>query len=131
MEWDVKKTDKIEYFDPTLSYELTGYRPINDTQGLDFDPKWFQEDAINKVSTGTYSLMPKTAWGTKRHLEFWRERFNRCENGYECNGYRITGDNYFYLNFYHMKNEQHTDFFVNQFVNEFTKNRTKENKASE
>jgi hypothetical protein len=109
MEWDVKKTDKIEYFDPTLSYELTGYRPINDTQGLDFDPKWFQEDAINKVSTGNYSQMPKTAWGTKRHLEFWRERFNRCENGYECNGYRVTGDNYFYLNFYHMKNGENSE----------------------
>ena len=26
--WDVKKEDKIEVFDPTLSYELTGYRPI-------------------------------------------------------------------------------------------------------
>ena len=36
--WDVKIDDKIEYFDPHLSYELTGYRPINSTQGLDFNP---------------------------------------------------------------------------------------------
>ena len=41
--WDVKKEDKIEYFDPELSYELTGYRPITKTKGLDFDPNWFTE----------------------------------------------------------------------------------------
>jgi glutamyl-tRNA reductase len=29
--WDVKKEDKVEYFDPNLSYELTGYRPISKT----------------------------------------------------------------------------------------------------
>jgi hypothetical protein len=39
--WDIKKDDNIEFFDKRLSYELTGYRPINDTQGLDFDPSWF------------------------------------------------------------------------------------------
>jgi hypothetical protein len=39
--WDVKKEDKISYFDPELSYELTGYRPITKTKGLDFNPEWF------------------------------------------------------------------------------------------
>lgn len=38
IKWDVKIGDHIEYFDPYLSYEITGYRPINDTEGLDFDP---------------------------------------------------------------------------------------------
>jgi len=32
---------KINYFDKTLSYELTGYKPITETQGLDFNPEWF------------------------------------------------------------------------------------------
>jgi hypothetical protein len=27
----------------------------------------------------------------------------RCNNGYEVNGYRVTGDNYFFLNFYNLK----------------------------
>ena len=27
-----------EYFDLNLSYEITKYRPINKTQGLDFNP---------------------------------------------------------------------------------------------
>ena len=30
--WDIKKEDKIDYFDPELSYEITGYRPINQTK---------------------------------------------------------------------------------------------------
>lgn len=100
IEWDVKIGDPIEYFDPYLSYELTGYRPINDTQGLDFNPDWFREDAINKLKTGKYS---KTIYGTKAYKEFWDERFERCTNGMVANGYRLTGDNYFWLNFFRLK----------------------------
>jgi hypothetical protein len=37
--------EEIEYFDPTLSYELTGYRPITETEGLDFDPEPFLKAA--------------------------------------------------------------------------------------
>ena len=75
MEWDVKIGDPIEYFDPNLSYEITKYRPINKTQGLDFNPDWFREDALAKMSTGKYSgLSP----GTKSHWDFWKERFKRC-----------------------------------------------------
>ena len=33
------------YFDPELSYEITGYRPITMTDGLDFDPAPFREAA--------------------------------------------------------------------------------------
>jgi hypothetical protein len=36
--WDYPLDAEIEYFDATKSYELSGYRPINDTEGLDFDP---------------------------------------------------------------------------------------------
>jgi hypothetical protein len=67
MEWDVKIGDPIDCFDPNLSYELTGYRPINKTQGLDFDPNWFREDAISKVNTGRYS---KTVYGSRNYVEF-------------------------------------------------------------
>ena len=49
--WDVKKDEPIEYFDPTLSYELTGYRPINEKDGLDFDPSWFTETRDNYLKT--------------------------------------------------------------------------------
>ena len=29
-DWDVKIGDQIDFFDPSLSYELTGYRPITE-----------------------------------------------------------------------------------------------------
>lgn len=37
--WDFGPDDEIEYFDPTKSYYLTKYRPIDATQGLDFNPE--------------------------------------------------------------------------------------------
>lgn len=98
--WDYGPDDPIEYFDPTKSYWVTKYRPINETEGLDFDPDWFREDAINKITTGKYSGL---LIGTKSHRDFWRERLDRCTNGYNINGYRVTGDNYFWLNFYRLK----------------------------
>ena len=103
MEWDVKIGDPIEYFDPDLSYEITKYRPINKTQGLDFDPDWFRGDAINKLKTGSYSSLPR---GTRAQKEFWVNRMDRCVNGYESHGYRVTGDNYFWLNFYRLKSSK-------------------------
>ena len=39
--WDYVLEDEIEFFDPECSYELTGYRPIDETHGLDFNPDWF------------------------------------------------------------------------------------------
>ena len=36
--WDFKIGDQIQFFDRSLSYELTGYRPIDETHGLDFKP---------------------------------------------------------------------------------------------
>jgi len=100
--WDVPLGQPIEYFDIEQSFELTGFRPINDTQGLDFNPNWFREDALNKLKTGRYSPS-SIPIGSKTHVDWWRERIDRCNNGYTVNGYRITGDNYFFLNFYNLK----------------------------
>ena len=88
--WDVKKEDKIEVFDPNLSYEITGYRPISKTQGLDFDPEWFVETRKQFEKTGKYCPhLPKS----KKYNEFWEEQYKRCKYGYTVNGYTITGDN--------------------------------------
>lgn len=100
--WDFPIESELEFFDSYKSYELTGYRPINDTDGLDFDPNWFREDAINKLKTGRYSPS-SIPYGSKTHLDWWKERIRRCNEGYEVNGYRITGDNYFFLNYYNLK----------------------------
>lgn len=97
--WDVKKDEPIDVFDPLLSYELTGYRPINDKDGLDFDPSWFTEARDTYVRTGQYCpYLPKS----KRYNEYWQEQYKRCKYGITINGYTLTGDNYFFLNFYQL-----------------------------
>ena len=99
-EWDVPITEEIQYFDPELSYELTGYRPINMTKGLDFDPTPFCEMADIYNSTGRYTNFPE--W-TKPWHDLWTREKDRMNNGYIVGKYRITGDNYYYLNYYRME----------------------------
>ena len=97
--WDVILEDEIKYFDPTLSYEVTGYRPITETEGLDFDPTPFMEVGKTYERTGKYTAFRK---GTKAYVDFWRGQIKRCVEGYTVGKYRITGDHYFFLNFYRM-----------------------------
>ena len=97
--WDYLKDDEITYFDPEKSYELTGYRPITEEEGLDFDPAPFCETGRIYTETGSYTDYPK---GSKPYADFWREQLKRCTEGYTIGKYRITGDHYFFLNFYRM-----------------------------
>ena len=66
-EWDVPIDEEIQYFDPELSYELTGYRPINMNQGLDFDPTPFTEASRLFRETGKYTEYP---FGCKPYADF-------------------------------------------------------------
>ena len=100
IKWDFGPNDKIDYFDPYQSYWITRYRPINDNEGLDFNPDWFREPAINKLKTNKYS---KTIYGSKPYREYWGKQFELSSNGIIVNGYRLTGDNYFWLNFFRLK----------------------------
>lgn len=66
-EWDVPIDEEIRYFDPELSYELTGYRPISMSQGLDFDPSEFTKTAAIYKKNEKYTDFPE---GTKPYNEF-------------------------------------------------------------
>lgn len=99
-EWDVPIDEKIEYFDPELSYEITGYRPITMEQGLDFDPEPFRECAITFESTGKYTEFPN---GSVPNKKFWNREMDRLKNGLTIGKYRITGDHYYFLNYYRMQ----------------------------
>lgn len=99
-EWDVPLDEEIRYFDPELSYEITGYRPINMEQGLDFDPLPFMATGQIFTETGKYTEYPQK---TKPYNDFWTEQLRRCTEGYTVGKYRITGDHYFFLNFYRMQ----------------------------
>lgn len=99
--WDVEKDEEIEYFDANLSYELTGYRPIDGKNGLDFKVEWFTQAKRNKQSTGKYCAYP---FRSKPYDEFWKEEYRRCRDGLTVNGYTLTGDNYFFINYYQLPN---------------------------
>ena len=98
-EWDVKIGDPIEYFDKRLSYEITGYRPITETQGLDFNPEWFLEARNAKLKTGHYTSY---YFGSKAYRDFWNEEYRRCREGMTVNGYTIPGTYYYFLNYYQL-----------------------------
>ena len=101
--WDVKIGDPVPYFDKRLSYELTGYRPITETEGLDFRPEWFTQARDTFLKTEHYcSYYP----GSKMYRDFWNEEYRRCKNGLTINGYTITGFNYYFLNYYQLPNTE-------------------------
>lgn len=97
--WDFPKDREIEFFDSRYSYEATGYRPINDKQGLDFDPSWFTEARETFKRTGHYCSYPRNS---KAFGDFWDQEYLKCMDGMTVNGYTITGDHYFFLNYYQL-----------------------------
>lgn len=123
-DWDFKIGDDIKFFDPTKSYELSGYKVIDDTHGLEFDPNWFLEARHTFIRTGHYC---EFRFGSKAFNDFWDIQFDRCRNGMTSHGYTITGDHYFFLNFYQLPN-LHTakagtgraidfpDFYIAQYI---------------
>lgn len=104
--WDVPIDQEIMYFDTDLSYELTGYIPINKTSGLDFDPDWFTEARDTFLRTGHYTQYHR---GTKAFQDFWLQEYKRCKHGMTVNGYTITGDNYFFLNYFQLMDLDNTE----------------------
>ena len=105
VDWDFSLNDKIDFFDINLSYELTGYRPITKDKGLDFDPDWFTEPRETFLRTGQYTSFRR---GSKAFADFWRTQYKRCKHGMTVNGYTITGDNYFFLNFFQLMDLDNT-----------------------
>lgn len=99
--WDVKIGDDVKFFDPEMSYEHTGYRPITMTKGLDFVKDPFIAVGVKKDATGRYTMLPPNS---KTHRDWWLEQHNRIKQGYAINNYRVTGDHYFFLNFYRLLN---------------------------
>lgn len=98
-QWDVQIDEDIEFFDINLSYELTGYRPINNEKGLDFNPDWFTEARDTFKRTGHYTQYKPN---TKAYADFWTQEYIRCREGLTVNGYTVTGDHYFFLNYYQL-----------------------------
>jgi hypothetical protein len=104
--WDISTKEILQlsedgnaFFDPELSYEITGYRPITQTKGLDFDPSPFTEVGRTYDLTKRFNNLPTQS---KAFRDWWVEQHRLSNEGMIYNGYRITGDHYFFLNFYTM-----------------------------
>lgn len=99
VEWSIPITQDVYFFDTRLSYELTGYRPISYKQGLNFNPEWFTEARNTFKRTGHYCQHPRQS---KAFADFWDQEYIRCMDGYTSHGFTITGDHYFFLNYYQL-----------------------------
>lgn len=106
IEWDITteqilqlRDEGLAFFDPDLSYEITKYRPITATKGLDFDPKPFTEIGVKYDQTKKFCTYPEQS---KAFKDWWQLQHKLSIEGFEYNGYRVTGDHYFFLNFYTM-----------------------------
>lgn len=101
--WDIPADSPIEFFDTDLSYEISGYRPIDEKRGLDFNPDDYTVARDTYKRTGHYCSFH---FGTKAYRDFWNEEYRRCREGYTVNGYTVTGDHYFFLNYYQLKDSR-------------------------
>lgn len=106
IQWDVTHAQALEMvendtfvFDETLSYETTGYRPIDEINGLDFDPSPFKEVGNYRQQNKVYTtLIP----GSKPFMKWWDAEYEKSQDGLVAKNYRVTGDHYFFLNYYTM-----------------------------
>ena len=69
---------------------------VRDNNGKWIDSNVFREEAIKFIKNGAYCNAPI---GTPDWFAYWEEQLDRCINGYEVDGHKITGHHYFYLNF--------------------------------
>lgn len=69
---------------------------VRNPQGIWINSDVFREEAIHHDKYKYYCPDP---WGSPAWVDYWTEQLNRCKNGYEVGGVKITGDHYFYLNF--------------------------------
>jgi len=106
IKWDITHKKALEMvandticFDPTLSYETTGYRPIDSVNGLDFSPDGFREVGVWRMENKQYNTLMTNS---RPYKLWWDIEYDKSENGLVHNGYRVTGDHYFFLNFYTM-----------------------------
>ena len=69
---------------------------IRNKNGIWVNTEPFREAGNRFITTGRYTdALP----GTLEFDRFWDEEYNRCMNGYEVSGAKITGKHYFYLNY--------------------------------
>jgi hypothetical protein len=69
---------------------------VRNPNGIWINTDVFRTEALHFKKYGYYC---PDLWGTHAWLNYWDEQLERCKNGYEVGGVKITGNHYFYLNF--------------------------------
>ena len=69
---------------------------VRDKDGKWLNPDVFREPAISFMTKNYYCPDP---WGTPDWFDYWKTERDKCINGVEIDGVRITGEFYFYLNY--------------------------------
>lgn len=75
---------------------------IRNPDGWWINTSYFTERADHFLKYGYYTDLPN---GTAEYYDFWREELDRCINGFEVGGARVTGHHYFYLNYCPIKKQ--------------------------
>lgn len=89
-----------ELFQPTI-YDLECQRPL-------WNPKWDVYDKPNAKSKKKIGIKP-----SKAYLEWYHEQKRRCLYGYEVGGVKLSGLNYFALNFYKIRGKAKGSGYIN------------------
>ena len=69
---------------------------VRNPNGIWINTEVFRTEALHFKKYGYYC---PDLWGTHSWKEYWEQQLQRCKNGYEVGGVKITGNHYFYLNF--------------------------------
>lgn len=75
-------------------------KAVRNPEGIFINTEYFRESARYFEKHGTYCDAPP---GTKPYFDYWIEEQRRCLEGYTVGGTHITGDHYWYLNFYRIE----------------------------
>lgn len=71
---------------------------------------WVNSDLLREAALhyNKYRYYTSAPWGSKDWLDYWTEERRRCIEGYSVAGVKITGDHYFYLNYYPINKTEDT-----------------------
>lgn len=89
----------------TILATLPKSSAVRNPQGIWINTDVFRTEALHFKKYGYYC---SDLWGTHGWLNYWEEQLDRCKNGYEVGGVKITGHHYFYLNFCNIELVDHS-----------------------
>lgn len=94
-------TDRISIMSKNNPVRNTQWDYLFFTNSIVFSPaaQAFEKSKIANKGTQLPPSYTHALEGTQEYIRFWQTERDRCLNGYEVDGVRVTGEHYFYLNY--------------------------------